>query len=103
MTVAAVILSASADGAVADADGLPCVRRIADAAWSGGAVPIVVVSLDPSGGVATALTGPPVTFAEPAPEDQGPAGQMARGIDVARGEVRDLTGIQIWPARLVWA
>jgi hypothetical protein len=54
MTVAAVILSASADGAVADADGLPSVRRIADAAWSGGAVPIVVVSFDPSGGVATA-------------------------------------------------
>ena len=47
MTVAAVILSASADGAVADADGLPSVRRIADVAWSGGAVPIVVVSFDP--------------------------------------------------------
>ena len=102
MTVAAVILSASADGAVADADGLPSVRRIADAAWSGGAVPIVVVSFDPSGDVATALTGAPVTLAEPAPEEQGPAGQMARGIDVARGEVRDLTGVLIWPARLVW-
>ena len=63
MTVAAVILSASADGAVADADGLPSVRRIADAAWSGGAVPIVVVSFDPSGDVATALTGAPVTLA----------------------------------------
>ena len=102
MTVAAVILSASADGAVADADGLPSVRRIADAAWSGGAVPIVVVSFDPSGDVATALTGAPVTLAEPAPEDRGPAGQMARGIDVARGEVRDVTGVLIWPARLVW-
>jgi len=102
MTVAAVILSASADGAVADADGLPSVRRIADAAWSGGAVPIVVVSFDPSGDVATALTGAPVTLAEPAPEAQGPAGQMARGIDVARAEVRDLTGVLIWPARLVW-
>lgn len=102
MTVAAVILSASADGAVADADGLPSVRRIADAAWSGGAVPIVVVSSDASGDVATALTGAPVTLAEPAPEDQGPKGQMARGIDVARGEVRDLTGALIWPARMVW-
>jgi hypothetical protein len=92
MTVAAVILSASPDGAVADADGLPSVRRIADAAWSGGAVPIVVVSFDPSGDVATALTGAPVTLAEPAPTEKGPPGQMVRGIDVALGEVRDLTG-----------
>ena len=102
MTVAAIILSASPDGAVADADGLPSVRRIADAAWSGGAVPIVVVSFDPSGAVAQALTGAPVTLAEPGPVEGGPAGQMARGIEVAQAEVRDLTGALIWPARLVW-
>jgi molybdenum cofactor cytidylyltransferase len=102
MTVAAIILSASADGAVADADGLPSVRRIADAAWSGGAVPIVVVAFDPSGAVAQALTGSPVTLAEPAPVEHGPVGQMARGIEVAQAEVRDLTGALIWPARMVW-
>jgi CTP:molybdopterin cytidylyltransferase MocA len=102
MTVAAIILSASADGAVADADGLPSVRRIADAAWSGGAVPIVVVSFDPSGAIAQALTGSPVTLAEPAPVEHGPAGQMARGIEVAQAEVSDLTGALIWPARMVW-
>src|SRR6476661_3552194 len=94
MTVAAVILSASPEGAVADADGLPSVRRIADLAWSGGAVPIVVVSFDP--------TGAPVTLAEPAPVEQGPKGQMARGVDVAMAEVRDITGALIWPARMVW-
>jgi CTP:molybdopterin cytidylyltransferase MocA len=102
VTVAAVILSASPDGAVADADGLPSVRRIADVAWSGGAVPIVVVSFDPDGAVATALAGAPVTLAEPAPTENGPAGQMARGVDVAVGEVRDLSGALIWPARMVW-
>jgi molybdenum cofactor cytidylyltransferase len=102
MTVAAIILSASPEGSVADADGLPSVRRIADAAWSGGAVPIVVVSFDPSGAVAQALTGAPVTLAEPAPTEHGPAGQMARGIEVAQAEVRDLTGALIWPARMVW-
>src|SRR5262245_43348142 len=102
MTVAAVILAASPEGALADADGLPSVRRIADAAWSGGAVPIVVVSFDPSGAVAQALAGAPVTLAEPAPTDEGPRGQMARGIDVAAGEVRDVTGVLIWPARMVW-
>jgi CTP:molybdopterin cytidylyltransferase MocA len=102
MTVAAVILSASPEGAVSDADGLPSVRRIADVAWSGGAVPIIVVSFDPDGAVATALAGAPVTLAEPAPTENGPAGQMARGVDVAVDEVRDLTGALIWPARMVW-
>ncbi|HEX5015443.1 MAG TPA: NTP transferase domain-containing protein [Candidatus Limnocylindrales bacterium] len=102
MTVAAVILSASPEGAIADADGLPSVRRIADAAWSGGAVPIVVVSFDPSGAVAQGLTGAPVTLAEPAPVDDGPKGQMVRGLDVARAEVQEVTGALIWPARMVW-
>src|SRR5262245_45265781 len=102
MTVAAVILAASPDGAVADADGLPSVRRIADAAWSGGAVPIVVVSFDPDGAVASALTGAPVTLAEPAPVEGGPKGQVARGLDVAQAEVKDVTGALIWPARMVW-
>jgi CTP:molybdopterin cytidylyltransferase MocA len=102
VTVAAIILSASAEGAIADADGLPSVRRIADAAWSGGAVPIVVVSFDPTGAVAQALAGAPVTLAEPAPTEHGPAGQMTRGVEVAQTEVKDVTGALIWPARLVW-
>ncbi|HET7030944.1 MAG TPA: NTP transferase domain-containing protein [Candidatus Limnocylindrales bacterium] len=102
MTVAAIILSASPDGAVADADGLPAVRRIADAAWSGGATPVVVVSFDPDGAIAAALAGAPVTLAEPAPPEHGPKGQMARGFDVAAAEVHELTGALIWPARLTW-
>ncbi|HEY7130970.1 MAG TPA: NTP transferase domain-containing protein [Candidatus Limnocylindrales bacterium] len=102
MTVAAVILAASPDSALADADGLPAVRRIADAAWSGGATPVIVVSLDPSGTVASALAGAPVTLAEPAPAEHGPAAQMARGADVARGEVVETDGVLLWPARLTW-
>jgi CTP:molybdopterin cytidylyltransferase MocA len=102
VTVAAVILSASPEGAVADADGLPAVRRIADTAWSGGATPIVVVSADPDGAVAAALAGASVTLAEPAPTDAGPSAQIARGIDVALSEVRETTGVLVWPARLTW-
>jgi CTP:molybdopterin cytidylyltransferase MocA len=102
VTVAAIILSASPEGAVADADGLPSVRRIADAAWSGGASPVVVVSFDPDGAVAAALAGAPVTLAEPAPAEAGPKAQMARGIEVAQAEVRETTGALIWPARLTW-
>jgi CTP:molybdopterin cytidylyltransferase MocA len=102
MTVAAVILSAAPEGAVADADGLPAVRRIADAAWSGGASPIVVVSFDPDGAVAAALAGAPVTLAEPAPPAEGPKAQMARGVDVAMAEVHGVTGALIWPVRMTW-
>ena len=102
MTVAAVILAASPGSALTDADGLPGVRRIADAAWAGGATPIVVVSFDPDGAVAAALAGAPVTLAEPAPAEQGPAAQMARGADVARSEVVETDAYLLWPARLTW-
>jgi CTP:molybdopterin cytidylyltransferase MocA len=102
VTVAAIILAASPESALADADGLPAVRRIADVAWSGGATPIVVVSFDPEGAVAAALAGSPVTLAEPAPVDTGPAGQMARGIEVALATVHETSGALIWPARLTW-
>jgi CTP:molybdopterin cytidylyltransferase MocA len=102
MTVAAVILAATPESALADADGSPGVRRIADAAWAGGATPIVVVSFDPDGTVATALAGAAVTLAEPAPADHGPKAQMARGADVARAEIDDTDAVLLWPARLAW-
>lgn len=102
MTVAAIILAASPESALADADGMASVRRIADVAWSGGAVPIIVVAHDPEGAVAAALAGAPVTLAEPAPVVGGPAGQMVRGIEVALDEVRDTSGAFIWPARMTW-
>jgi CTP:molybdopterin cytidylyltransferase MocA len=102
MTIAAVILAASPQSALADADGLPAVRRNADVAWSGGAVPIVVVAADADGQVASALAGAPVTLAEPAPQDRGPAGQIARGFEVATAEIHETEGWLVWPARLTW-
>jgi CTP:molybdopterin cytidylyltransferase MocA len=102
VTVAAIILAASPESALADADGMASVRRIADVAWSGGATPIVVVAHDPEGAVAIALAGAPVTLAEPAPIERGPAGQMVRGIEVALAEVRETSGALIWPARMAW-
>ena len=46
MTVAAVILCASAEGALADTAGRPAVRRMVETAWAGGATPMVVVAPD---------------------------------------------------------
>ena len=84
---------------MADADGMPRVRRIVDSATSGGALPVVVVSFDPDGAVAAALAGAAVTLAEPVPKPEGvPVAQIRRGIQVARGTVHEVDGALIWPA-----
>ncbi len=103
MTVAAVILAASPAAALADAEGTPAVRRIADAAWAGGAMPVVVVSHDDAGAIAAALATAEVTLLEPAPADAGPAGQLIRGIRGAMELVAATTGALVWPVRLAWA
>ena len=103
MTVAAVILAATPESALADANGVPRIRRIADAAWSGGALPVVVVSFDPDGAIAAALAGAAVTLAEPVPMPDGvPVAQIRRGLEVARSIVNGVDGALIWPARMGW-
>jgi CTP:molybdopterin cytidylyltransferase MocA len=102
VTVAAVILHARLEGALADAAGRPAVRRAVESAWAGGATPVVVVSYDVDGAVAGALAGSPAILAEPAPAESGPVGQMARGISVALASVADTEGALIWPGRMTW-
>lgn len=102
MTVAAVILYRDIEGALADAAGRPAVRRAVETAWAGGATPIVVVSFDSEGRVAAALTGSPAVLAEPAPVEQGPVGQMTRGIAVALAQVTETEAALIWPGRMAW-
>lgn len=101
--MAAVILAAPAESTLADAAGVARVRRIADAAWAGGAMPIIVVADDPDGMVAAALTGAPVTLAAPAPLEGGPVAQIARGVDVASAEISGTAAALVWPARMCWA
>jgi CTP:molybdopterin cytidylyltransferase MocA len=102
MTVAAVILAASPESALGEVDGLPRVRRLADVAWSGGAVPVIVVAPDPVGGVAAALQGASATLVSPAPLATGPVGQIVRGIDAATSAVAEGDGAIVWPARFHW-
>jgi CTP:molybdopterin cytidylyltransferase MocA len=103
VTVAAVVLAARPESALEDADGLPRVRRIVDSAWSGGAVPIIVVSFDPEGAIAAALAGSEAVLAEPVPLPEGlPGRQIRRGIEVARETVRGVDGALVWPARMGW-
>ena len=102
MTVAAVILAATTEGAVADTLGQPRVRRLADLAWSGGALPIVVLAPDPDGLVAAALAGSEAVYGSPAQREAGPVGQMVRGVEIALEEVHDTTAVLLWPSRMVW-
>jgi CTP:molybdopterin cytidylyltransferase MocA len=102
MTVAATILAATAESALADTLGQPRVRRLVDIAWAGGALPVVVLSPDPDGTVARALVGSEATHGSHAPGSSGAAGQMARGIELARAEVRDTTAVLVWPIQMTW-
>lgn len=103
MTVAAVILVASPASALADAEGTPAVRRIADTAWAGGATPVVVVADDPDDAVAAALATAEVTLLAPAPRERGPVGQIAHGMAGAGQLVGSTTAALVWPARMAWA
>jgi CTP:molybdopterin cytidylyltransferase MocA len=101
MTVAACIIAASADDATRSVDGTPNIRRLADVAWAGGALPVIVLAPDPDGTVAAALAGAPVILA-PVAAGRGPAGDMARAIDLACGEVEATEAALLWPARMGW-
>ena len=102
MTVAAVILSATAEEALAPTLGQPRVRRLVDIAWSGGALPVVVVSPNGDGAVAAALVGSEAIHGPAAPAEGGLAAQMVRGAELAQAEVRDTTAVLLWPARMTW-
>ena len=52
--------------------------------------------------MAASLAGSEAVYGSPAPPEAGPAGQMTRGAELAAAEVHDLTGVLLWPARLVW-
>jgi len=102
MTVAAVILFARPEGALADAAGRTAARRIVEGAWAGGATPIVVVSFDDEGRVAGTLAGSPAVLAEPAPVENGPVGQIVRGMNVAAAQVTETDAALVWPGRMAW-
>lgn len=102
MTVAAVILAATPSSALADANGTTAARRLADAAWAGGATPVVVCTFDPEGAVAAALANAEVTLVDPADPDLGPVGQIVNGVEAAGRLVTGTEAALVWPARLAW-
>lgn len=100
MTVAAVVLPATVEEALADAAGRLAVRRIVDSAWAGGALPIIVVLRDPDGAIRAALEGSPARLIDPG----GAAGlEAARiGVVAACEAVRETSALLLWPGRMAW-
>jgi CTP:molybdopterin cytidylyltransferase MocA len=100
MTVGAVVVPATVEEALADAAGRVAVRRIVDAAWAGGALPIIVVVGDADGRVAAALEGAPVRLVDP----QGLAEVAAYhlGVQAALDTVRETSALLLWPGRMTW-
>jgi CTP:molybdopterin cytidylyltransferase MocA len=99
MTVAAIVLVPDNAAALGDADGEPVIRRVAHAAWSGGALPIVIVAAE-NGPLAEALAGLPVAFATPT----GAPGiaWFADGLRTAITTVTETTAGLLWPVRHAW-
>ena len=105
MTVAAVILAADAvdaAAAVRPIEGRAVIRRIAEAAWAGGALPVIVSSADPGGLLAGVLAGAIATLVPPPGPDSDVGGQLRGAIDAARAEVAETDAILLWPVRMAW-
>ena len=101
MTVGAVVVPAGVEEALFDAGGRVAVRRIVDAAWAGGALPVVVVVGDDTGSsVAAALAGSPATLADPG--DVVGAAAYAVGVRAALEAVSDTSAVLLWPGRMTW-
>lgn len=101
MTVGAVIVPAGLDEALANASGRIAVRRIVDAAWAGGALPIVVVVADDAeGSVSGVLAGSPALCVDPGSE--GGTAAYAVGTRAALDAVRETSAMLLWPGRMTW-
>ena len=101
MTVAAIVLAPDAAAALDDADGEPAIRRVAHAAWSGGALPVVIVAADTAGEIAAAVAGLPVMIVDPGAEPRGIAWFVA-GQRAAHQAVSESAAGLLWPFRQAW-
>ena len=100
MTVAAVIVPDGVEEALADATGRAAVRRIVDAAWAGGAIPIIVVACDADGRIAEVLRGSPAVLVDPGKASEVRTYRL--GAEAALEHVQETSGVLLWPGRMTW-
>ena len=102
MTVAAVILIPEPGLAVAPADGEPALRRVAQAAWSGGAIPTIAVTPSPGLEMREAVADLALAFAEPSAAEPKGIAWFACGIRAAVAGVAETSAALLWPVVHVW-
>jgi CTP:molybdopterin cytidylyltransferase MocA len=102
LTVAAIVLAPDALAALSDVDGEPAIRRVVHAAWSGGALPIVIVAEDTDGKLAEAVAGLPVTVTTPGADVPRGIAWFVHGQRAALATVTETTAGLLWPFRYAW-
>jgi CTP:molybdopterin cytidylyltransferase MocA len=102
MTVAAIVLVPEMAVALADADGEPAIRRVVHAAWSGGAMPIVVVTDDTDQRLVDAVAELGVTLARPGPDEPRGVAWLVHGLRAAARAVTETDAGLLWPVRSAW-
>jgi CTP:molybdopterin cytidylyltransferase MocA len=102
MTVAAVVLVPEPPAALAPADGEPALRRLAQAAWSGGALPTVVVAPEAGEDLRRAVADLAVTLIGPGPAEPRGITWFVRGMRTAVDTVAETSAGLLWPFRFVW-
>jgi CTP:molybdopterin cytidylyltransferase MocA len=102
MTVAAVVLVPEPQAALAPADGEPALRRLAQTAWSGGALPTVVVASEAHELLRQAVADLSATLAAPMPDEPRGIAWFVRGMRTAVATVAETSAALLWPFRFVW-
>jgi CTP:molybdopterin cytidylyltransferase MocA len=103
VTVAAVVLAPSRDDALAVVGGVAAIRRIADLAWAGGALPVVIVptSADDPAVLSAPLSGASGVVIATVTGNDAAIGLVRSGIATARQAVEGTDAVLIWPGRYV--
>ncbi len=105
MTVAAIVMIPNLETAFTDAHGEPAVRRVVQAAWAGGALPVIAVAAAgaDSSALADALADLPATLLQPSKDvPHHGIGRFVAGFDAAVAEVSETAAALLWPLRYAW-
>jgi CTP:molybdopterin cytidylyltransferase MocA len=102
MTVAAVILVPEPSAALAPADGEPILRRVTQVAWSGGALPTVVVAPEIPDAMGLLLAELDVSSVTPTSDEPRGIAWFVRGLRTAVAAVSETSAALLWPFKYVW-
>ncbi|MGD0861948.1 MAG: NTP transferase domain-containing protein [Candidatus Limnocylindrales bacterium] len=102
MTVAAVVIVPDPEMALTRADGELVLRRVAQAAWSGGAMPAVVVASQTPQELRQAVADLAVTLTCPTPGEPQGIAWFVHGMRTAAAAVTETSAALLWPFKFAW-